>query len=180
MYFFRDREKILDLFEMVTGSRMTPGYMRIGGVAGDLPPEFLPQLKRFMAEMPASFEEYHNIIVGNEIFVARTKGVGVLPLEKALAYGVTGPNLRASGVPYDLRKVAPYGIYDRFDFEVPVYYNGDCYDRFVIRIAEMQQSLRIIEQAIRDLPEGPIRAKVPRVIKPPAGEVYHQIEGSKG
>ncbi|NLL18482.1 MAG: NADH-quinone oxidoreductase subunit D [Clostridia bacterium] len=180
MYFFRDREKILDLFEMASGARMTPCYMRIGGVAEDLPPEFLPQLRKFMDSMPASFEEYDNIVTGNEIFIARTKGVGVLPVEKLLSYGVTGPNLRAAGVDYDLRKVAPYGIYDRFEFDVPVYENGDCFDRFVIRIAEMKQSLRILEQAIKDLPEGPIKAKVPRVIKPPKGEVYHQIEGSKG
>lgn len=180
MYFFRDREKILDLIEMVSGSRMTPGYMRIGGVAEDLPPEFMPQLRQFIDSMPASFEEYDNIIVGNEIFIARTKGVGVLTAEKALAYGVTGPNLRAAGVAYDLRKVAPYSIYDRLDFEVPVYQNGDCFDRFVIRLAEMQQSLRIIEQAMKSIPEGPIKAKVPRVIKPPVGEVYHQIEGAKG
>ncbi|NLC77376.1 MAG: NADH-quinone oxidoreductase subunit D [Clostridia bacterium] len=180
MYFFRDREKILDLFEMVSGGRMTLNYMRIGGVADDLPPEFLPRLKQFMAEMPASFEEYDNIVTGNEIFIARTKGVGVFKADQALAYGVTGPNLRAAGVDYDLRKAAPYGIYDRFEFDIPVFENGDCFDRFVIRIEEMKQSLRIIEQAIAALPDGPVKAKVPRVIKPPQGEVYHQIEGSKG
>lgn len=180
MYCFRDREKTLDLFEMVSGSRMTPSYMRIGGVAADLPPGFIPALKEFMASMPASFKEYDNIITGNEIFVARCKNVGVLTAEDALAYGVTGPNLRASGVDYDLRKLAPYGIYDRFDFDVPVFENGDSMDRFVIRIEEMKESLKIIEQAIEGLPEGPIMAKVPRAIRPPAGEVYHQIEGSKG
>jgi NADH-quinone oxidoreductase subunit D len=106
--------------------------------------------------------------------------VGRIDLETALAYGITGPNLRACGLPFDLRKVKPYGIYDRFDFEVPIRHNGDTYDRFVIRVLEIEQSARIIEQALRDLPEGPVMAKVPRVIKPPQGEVYHQIEGAKG
>lgn len=180
MYCFRDREKILDLFEIVSGSRMTPNYMRIGGVAGDLPPGFISEVKKFTDSMPASFAEYDNIITGNEIFIARTKGVGLLPAEMALAYGITGPNLRAAGINYDLRKVAPYGIYDRFDFDVPVLENGDSFDRFVIRIAEMKQSIRIIEQAVEGLPEGPIMAKVPRVLRPPEGEVYHQIEAAKG
>lgn len=180
MYCFRDREKILDLFEMVAGSRMTPGYMRIGGVADDLNPEFLPELIKFMESMPASIEEYNNIVTGNEIFVARTKGVGILTADMALAYGVTGPNLRAAGVDYDLRKAAPYGIYEKFDFDIPVFQNGDSFERFVIRIEEMKQSLRILEQAVENLPEGPVQAKIPRVIRPPKGEVYHQIEGSKG
>ena len=180
MYCFRDREKILDLLEMTCGSRLTTSYMRIGGVAADLPPEFIPAARDFISSMWESFKEYDDIIVGNEIFLARTKGVGVLPADKALAYGVTGPNLRASGLPYDLRKLAPYGGYENFDFDVPIGKQGDCFDRFVIRIEEMKQSFRIVEQAIDNLPSGPVQAKLPKVIKPPEGEVYHQIEGSKG
>lgn len=180
MYFFRDREKILDLFEMTCGSRMTTSYMRVGGVSQDIPEEFLPRLKEFLAEMPKSFEEYDEIITGNEIFQARTKGVGVISGEKALAYGLTGPNLRASGVDFDLRRDAPYGIYDRFEFKVVVGKNGDSFDRWMMRIGELQESVKIIEQAVRDLPEGPVMAKVPKVLRPPAGEVFHQIEGAKG
>lgn len=177
---FRDREKILDLFEMTCGSRLTLSYMRIGGVAADIPPEFIPALKSFLAELPRGLEELNSLITGNEIFQARCRGVGKIDLQTALAYGITGPNLRACGLPFDLRKVKPYGIYDRFEFEVPTLSNGDAYDRFVIRILEIEQSARIIEQALRDLPEGPIMAKVPKVIRPPQGEVYHQIEGAKG
>ncbi|GAW31429.1 NADH-quinone oxidoreductase subunit D [Carboxydocella sp. JDF658] len=180
MYCFRDRETVLDLLEMVSGSRMTFSYMRIGGVAEDLPDEFFPAVKKFIAEFPKAIEEYHKVISGNEILIARSKNVGVLSKELALAYGVTGPNLRASGVPYDLRKAEPYSVYDRFDFEVPVLYNGDSYDRYMIRLLEMEQSLKIIEQALDQIPDGPIMAKVPKVIKPPAGEVYHRMEISKG
>ncbi|HHX51073.1 MAG TPA: NADH-quinone oxidoreductase subunit D, partial [Clostridia bacterium] len=180
MYCFRDREKILDLLEMTCGSRLTTSYMRIGGVAADLPAEFIPATREFISSMSKSFKEYDDIITGNEIFIARTRGVGVLSGDKALSYGVTGPNLRASGIKYDLRKQAPYGGYDNFEFDVPIGRQGDCLDRFVVRIEEIKQSLRIVEQAIDNLPAGPINAKVPRVIRPPAGEVYHQIEGSKG
>lgn len=180
MYFFRDRERILDLLEMTCGSRMTTCYMRVGGVSQDIPEEFLPRLKEFLADMPKSFEEYEEIITGNEIFQARTKGVGVISGEKALAYGLTGPNLRASGVDFDLRRDAPYGIYDRFEFKVVVGTNGDSFDRWMMRIGELQESVKIIEQAIRDLPNGPVMAKVPKVLRPPAGEVFHQIEGAKG
>ncbi|MBE3580698.1 MAG: NADH-quinone oxidoreductase subunit D [Thermoanaerobacteraceae bacterium] len=177
---FRDREKILDLFEMTCGSRLTLSYMRIGGVAADIPPEFIPALQSFLKELPRGLEEINGLVTGNEIFQARCRGVGKIDLETALAYGVTGPNLRACGLPFDLRKVQPYGIYDRFEFDVPTLNNGDAYDRFVIRLLEIEQSARIIAQALRDLPEGPVLAKVPRVIKPPEGEVYHQIEGAKG
>ncbi|MEW6276403.1 MAG: NADH-quinone oxidoreductase subunit D, partial [Bacillota bacterium] len=119
-------------------------------------------------------------ITGNEIFQARTKFVGVIPPEKAINYSLSGPNLRGSGVNFDLRKNRPYGIYDRFDFEVPLGKNGDCFDRFVCRMKEMRQSARIIQQALDGLPEGPILAKVPKVIKPPVGEAYTEIESSKG
>lgn len=180
MYAFADRERILDLFEMVCGSRLTINYMRIGGVCDDLPEEFIPALKSLLKELPGRLDDYDRLVTGNEIFLGRTKNVGVIDAGMAIEYGFTGPNLRASGVDFDLRKAAPYGIYDRFDFDVPVLKNGDCFDRYYIRMLEMHQSLRIIEQALSAITEGCIMAKVPRVIKPPKGEFFHQIEGSKG
>lgn len=180
MYAFTDREKVLDLLEMVTGARMTINYMRIGGVAQNLPEEFIPSLKTLLRELPGRLDDFDGLVTGNEIFVGRTKNIGIIVPEKALDYGITGSNLRASGINFDLRKAAPYGIYDRFEFEVPVLKTGDCFDRYYIRMLEMRQSLRIIEQAIEAIPEGPVMAKVPKVIKPPKGEVYHQIEGAKG
>lgn len=180
MYCFREREKILDLIESVCGSRMTTSYMRIGGVSEDLPEDFIPKLKKLMDEMPGYIDEYDGLITGNEILHARSKDIAIVTPEMAINYGWTGPNLRASGVPYDLRKAQPYSIYDRFDFEIPTCEKGDNFDRYYIRILEMRQSVRIIQQALEQIPEGPIMAKVPKVIKPPAGEVYHQIEVSKG
>ncbi|MTI79877.1 MAG: NADH-quinone oxidoreductase subunit D [Firmicutes bacterium] len=184
MFPFREREKLMDMFEMICGSRMTFNYMRIGGVADDLPEEFYPAIKKFLKEFPACVDEYDGLITGNEIFQARTKGVSVLSSKKAIQYGMSGPVLRASGINYDLRKKRPYGVYDKFDFEVPVGENGDCFDRYNCRVLEMRQSHRIIEQALerlQELPEEePLNAKVPKVIKPPKGEVYHEIEGAKG
>lgn len=180
LYPFRDREKILDLFEIISGARMTFSYMRIGGVANDFPPGFCDKVEEVLDYLPPCFDEYDGLITGNEIFQARTKGVAVLEPEVAVNYGISGPNLRASGVNYDLRKNRPYSIYDRFDFEVPLGRNGDCFDRFCMRILEMRQSVRIVRQALAGLPEGPITAKVPKIIKPPVGEVYHEVEGAKG
>jgi NADH-quinone oxidoreductase subunit D len=177
---FRERERILDLFEMTCGSRITVSYMRIGGVAADIPDGFLPALEAFLNDLPGMIAEMNGLITGNEIFKARCQGVGKIDLETALAYGLTGPNLRACGLPFDLRKAKPYGIYDRFDFDIPTLSNGDSYDRFVIRLLEMEQSARIIRQAMAALPDGSVMAKVPRVLKPSPGEVYHQIEGAKG
>ncbi|MBO8167784.1 MAG: NADH-quinone oxidoreductase subunit D [Thermoanaerobacteraceae bacterium] len=180
MYAFRDRERILDLFEMITGSRMTLSFPRIGGVSHDITDEFVEGLEKFIEDFPACLDEFDGLVTGNEIFQARTKGVGVLDVETAINYGISGPNLRASGYEFDLRKHDPYGIYDRFEFDIPTGENGDSFDRFIVRMEEMRQSLRIIKQALRDIPDGPIQAKVPKVIKPKAGEVYHQIEGAKG
>ncbi|HWJ02188.1 MAG TPA: NADH-quinone oxidoreductase subunit D [Verrucomicrobiae bacterium] len=179
LYCLRDREKILDLFEMSSGGRMTVNLPRIGGII-EPPEEFWPALNKFLDEMPGSIDEYNGIITGNEIFQARTKGVGILTKEVAEALSVTGPILRATGVKWDVRKNAPYSIYDRFDFEVPTGENGDCFDRYWVRIREMEESVKIIRQAVRDIPEGPTFAKVAKVIKPPAGEVYHRIEGVRG
>lgn len=180
MYCYRERETILDLFEMVTGQRMTTNYMRIGGVAHDLPEEFIPACRRFLEQFPGKIHEIHELLTGNEIFLARTRGIGTLSGEKAISYGVTGPNLRASGIAYDIRRIEPYSVYERFDFEVPTRQQGDSFDRYYIRFAEITQSLRIIEQAIEGLPEGPVRAKAPKSIKPPVGDIYHMVESSKG
>ncbi|MDA8442181.1 MAG: NADH-quinone oxidoreductase subunit D [Peptococcaceae bacterium] len=179
LYTFRDREKILDLFEMTIGGRMTMNMPRIGGII-EPPEEFWPALNKFLGEMPGSIEEYHGIITGNEIFQARTVGVGIISPELAEQIAVTGPNLRGSGIKWDLRKNAPYGIYDRFDFEVPVGVNGDCFDRYIVRVREMEESIKIIHQAVRDIPEGPTFAKVPKLIKPSVGEVYHRVENPRG
>ncbi|MDO7787205.1 NADH-quinone oxidoreductase subunit D [Desulforamulus aquiferis] len=180
IYTFRDREEIMDLFEMVSGARLTPSYMRIGGVAGDLPEGFVERCSKFIDYLPAAIEEYNGLITGNEIFQHRTKGVAILSAEKAIDMSLSGPVLRASGVNYDLRKARPYSVYDRFDFEVPLGTKGDCFDRYYVRILEMEQSAKIIRQALDNLPEGPIKGKVSKVIKPPAGEVYAEIESSKG
>ena len=180
IYCLNDRERIVNLFEMASGARLTYSYMRIGGVAYDLPPEFIPELKKFLDEVPASIEDYWALSSKNEIFQSRLKNVGVISAEDALNWGLSGPNLRGSGVNYDLRKAEPYGIYDRFDFDVPVAENGDSFDRFICRGAELEQSIKIIKQALKDIPEGEIQADLPRSIKPPSGEVYHQIESSRG
>ncbi|MFZ5631633.1 MAG: NADH-quinone oxidoreductase subunit D [Bacillota bacterium] len=179
-YTFRDREDILDLLEMVSGSRMTFSYFRVGGVADDFPEEFYPAVKKVLAKIPSWCDEYDGLVTGNEIFQARTKFVGVIPPEVAVNYSLSGPTLRGSGVNFDLRKARPYSVYDRFDFDVPLGQNGDCFDRFRIRIEEMRQCKRIIEQALEQMPEGPIQAKVPKVIKPPVGDAYAEIESSKG
>lgn len=181
LYCMRDRERIMDMFEMTSGQRLLAAYMRIGGIAEDLPPEFLPAVRSFVRDIPKMIKEYQGLLYGNEIFQARLKGIGKLSAQDAIAYGVTGPNLRACGVSYDIRKAEPYGIYDRFDFEIPVGSNGDAWDRLMVRNEEIIQSGRIIEQALDQLPEGEIRAKVPRVFKPEKGKsVYHRIEGAKG
>jgi NADH-quinone oxidoreductase subunit D len=180
MYAFTAREGILDLLEMVTGSRMTANYFTVGGVLEDLPEEFIPAVKKVFAELYDRLNDFDALVTGNEIFLGRTKDVGIVTSEQALAYGITGPNLRASGVNFDLRKKVPYSIYNRFDFEVPVLKNGDSFDRYYIRLLEIYQSMHIVEQALSSIPDGPVSAKVPRVIKPPKGESYCQIEGAKG
>ncbi|MCL5289877.1 MAG: NADH-quinone oxidoreductase subunit D [Bacillota bacterium] len=180
IYTFRDREDIMDLLEMISGARLTPSYMRIGGVAADIPDGFIEKCRRFIDYLPDAIEEYNGLITGNEIFQARTKNVAVLSAEKAIDMSLSGPVLRASGVNYDLRKARPYSVYDRFEFEVPLGTKGDCFDRYYVRLLEMEQSAKIIRQALDQLPEGPIKGKVPKVIKPPKGEAYAEIESSKG
>lgn len=180
LYMIREREKILDLFDMVSGQRLTYNYMRIGGVSQDVPEEFLPALDKFLDQMPRYIDEYDQLLAENEILLARAKGVGILPKELAINISASGPVLRASGVKWDIRKADPYSVYDRFEFEIPTGTAGDCYDRYWVKIQEMRQSLRIIEQARRQIPDGEIRAKVPHWIHPPVGEAYGRIEAPKG
>ena len=180
MYTFRDREYILDLFNLASGSRLTYSYVRIGGVMNDISAEFISLLRQFLADLPGMLTEYDNLINGNEIFQARLKGVSIVPVERLVSLGVTGPVLRASGLRDDLRVKRPYGIYDRFQFEIPTGTVGDNWERYLMRVLEIGESARIISQALESLPEGPVMAKIPKVIKPPVGEVYHANESPRG
>jgi NADH-quinone oxidoreductase subunit D len=180
LYTFRERERILDIFEMCCGARLTLTYIRYGGVSRDVPEDGVEAIRRLVEIMPDKIDEYEGLLTNNEIFIARTRNVGILPPELAIAYSVTGPVLRASGIPYDVRRAEPYSIYDRFDFDIPVRYNGDAYDRYLIRVAEMRQSVRIVEQALRDLPPGEIKAKLPRLFRPARGSAYARTESPKG
>jgi NADH-quinone oxidoreductase subunit D len=180
VYMIREREKILDLFEMACGQRLTYNYMRVGGVSQDIPEEFIPALEKFLKEMPGWIDEYDRLLKENEILLARAKGVGILSRELAINIGASGPVLRGSGVKWDIRKADPYSIYDRFEFDIPTGTVGDCYDRYRVRIEEMRQSLRIIEQAMEQLPEGEVRSEVSHLVRPPVGEAYGHIEAPKG
>jgi NADH-quinone oxidoreductase subunit C/D len=182
LYALEERELIIDLFEMASGSRMMCNYFRFGGVARDLPEGWLSVAKELVYErIPRRLDEFVKLCLENEIFRARTIGVSVLPAEKAVAYGCTGPLLRASGVPYDVRRAEPYSIYDQLDWDVAVAYSGDIYDRFVVRFEEIRQSLRILRQALERLPDGPIQAgRVQATSKVPAGEAYGRVESPKG
>ncbi len=181
VYTFRDRERIMNMFEMTSGQRLVASYMRIGGISHDLPEEFFPYVKSFISDVPRMLDEYNGLISGNEILQARCKGVGILQAQDALDLGVTGPNLRACGIAYDLRRDEPGSFYERFSFQVPTGENGDCMDRLMMRIYEIEQSAAIIDQALKALPEGDFKAKVPRVLKAEKGrEIYHRIESAKG
>ena len=180
LYMFREREKIVDLFEMVSGQRLLYNYMRVGGLSQDIPDEFLPALDKFVRQMPGFIDEYDRLIKDNEILLARSKGVGILPKELAINISASGPMLRASGVEWDIRKADPYSVYDRFDFDIPTGTVSDCYDRYRVRIQEMRQSLRIIKQAIEQLPSGAVKSEVPHLIHPPTGEAYAHVEAPKG
>ena len=180
MYMMREREKILDLFDMVCGQRLTYNYMRIGGVSHDIPEEFMPALDKFIREMPGFIDEYDQLLAENEILLARTKGVGILPKKLAINISASGPVLRASGVNWDIRKVDPYSVYDRFEFDIPLGSVGDSYDRYRVRVQEMRQSVRIIRQAMEQLPEGEVWNRMPLRLRPPAGEAYAHIEAPRG
>ena len=204
-YAFRERETILGILELATGARLTPSFIRIGGLAKDIPDTFEEPAREFVADFPQRVDEYETLLTDNIIWKKRTRNIAFLSGEDALNYGVTGPVLRASGVYYDVRKAYPYSSYDEFDFEIPLGVNGDVYDRYLVRLKEMRQSNRIIKQVLEKLPEGPVRAKSLSVVAPdkedvqndiaalirhfkimaegfkvPRGEVYSSIESPKG
>ena len=179
-YMFRDRERVLDMFEMTCGARLTTNYMRIGGVAFDLPDELLPTLESFLADMPDRIADYEALLMENEILHARARGVGVISPEMAINSSLSGPVLRATGVPWDLRKANPYCGYENYEFDVPVGEQGDCFDRFLVRMAEVKQSLKILRQVIDNLPDGPWLADVPLHARPDPGEAYARVESPRG
>ena len=188
LYAFREREKVLDLFEAASGSRMMCNYVRPGGVREDLPDEWLSRAKRIVDDYPRFLDEFEKLLTENEIIRERTEGVGVLPKELAVNAGVTGPMLRASGVNYDIRKVDGYSIYPRFPFKVPLGQKGDVYDRYYVRILEIRESLKILQQALKEIPDsspaispkGLALVKAPRTFRPAKGEAYGRIEAPKG
>lgn len=180
MFAFRDREKILDLFEMASGARLTYNYIKIGGVWQDIPEGWVDKCYEFLKFFQPKLKDYDRLLTDNKIFIQRTAKVGILPQEVALAYSVTGPNLRATGISWDIRKEEPYCDYDKFDFEVPVGTVGDSWDRFYVRVQEMRQSCKIIRQALDHLPEGPVMGRLPKVPRPKAGEVYMRTEAPRG
>lgn len=182
LYAFEERELILDIFEAVSGSRMMCNYYRFAGVARDLPEGVIEKItKLVMNRLPRKIDELDTFLTSNEIIRTRSEGIGVLTAEQAIAYSVVGPVLRASGVPYDVRRADPYGIYDRFEFDVAVRYHGDIYDRYLIRLDEIRQSIRILEQVVRDIPGGEIQTGKPQYqVRVPAGEAYGRVEGAKG
>ncbi len=202
---FREREILYDLIEMITGTRLTTSHTRVGGLARDLPENLIPALKKFLKIFPGRVSEYETLLTRNKIWLKRTAEVGRISARDAVDLGVTGPNLRASGVEYDVRKAFPYSGYEQYEFEVPIGSAGDAYDRYLVRIEEMRQSARILEQVVASLPGGPVNAEDPKVVLPPkskvvssmeelihqfmivtegfaapAGEVYHSIEAPKG
>jgi NADH-quinone oxidoreductase subunit D len=182
MYAFKAREKILDLFEELTGARMMCNYMRFGGCRVDATADWLAVTRKVVEELPGFVDEFERLLMGNEILMARTQGVGILRPELAVNAGVTGPMLRASGVNYDIRKVDGYGVYNRFKFRVPLGDHWDVFDRFMIRLLEMRESIKILEQALKDIPGGPVmdaKAKL-RGFRPKPGEAYGRIESPKG
>ena len=181
MYCFRERERILDLFEMLCGARITVSYLRPGGVFFDTPEDFWPALRKFLAEVPSYLGELEQLLVENEIILVRTRDVSILPLERAIESCTSGPMLRGSGLAWDWRKADPYDAYDRVEFDIPVGKNGDNLDRFWVRMQEMHQSLRIVEQCVEQIPDGPVKAELPLVLRPPAGaEAYGRVESPKG
>jgi NADH-quinone oxidoreductase subunit D len=206
LYCFREREEILKIFEMVSGQRMMTSYFRIGGLALEPPPGWLERVRRFIEMFPSRIDEYENLLTRNSIWLMRTQGIGILEAKDAIKLGVSGPMLRAAGVPYDVRKFFPYSSYEEFSFDIPVRTEGDCYARYLCRVAEMRESLKIVRQAMDKIPaEGPIRADAPGIVAPqrekmkvemealiyhfkiytegfapPPGEVYQRVESPRG
>lgn len=186
LYMFRDRERILDLFELTCGARLLYNYIWVGGLSHDLPVGFVQSAFDFLDYFEPNIDEYNNLLAYNKIFIERTADVGILPADVAVSYGVTGPNLRGSGIAWDLRKNDPYSIYDRFDFSIPVGQGlvgtvGDCWDRYWVRVLEMRESVKIVRQALSQLPkEGDVQEAVPKKIRPPKGSIYRRTESPRG
>jgi NADH-quinone oxidoreductase subunit D len=188
LYGMREREMILDIFEAVGGSRMMCNYFRFGGLVRDLTSAVIEQINQLMQGLPRFFDEFERLLSGNEILLSRARNVGILPKELAISYSVTGPLLRGSGIPYDVRKAEPYSVYDRFTFDIPVGSVGDVYDRYLVRIAEMRQSHRILQQALEQLPDAAgsyinpqfKAASKQQSLRPPPGEAYCRVESPKG
>ena len=180
LYGFRERERIQDLFQRITGARMMHNYIRIGGIKEDLPTDFDSRIGILLDDLKRGVDECDQLLSGNEMFLARTKNVGILDAADAVDYGVSGPTLRASGVAEDVRVTDSYSIYDRFDFGIPLGTKGDCWDRYYVRVEEMRESIKIIENAMRDMPNGDILAKVRRIASPPKGEAFVRTESPRG
>lgn len=185
LYCFIDREKILKLFEITCGARLLYNYIWVGGLSHDIPADFTRLTSEFLEDFKPRVKELNNLLSNNKIFIERTANVGVLPLDAAINYGMTGPNLRASGMKWDLRRDDPYSVYDKFDFDIPVGKGwhgkvGDCWDRYYVRVLEMEESIKIIEQALAQLPEGDITTALPKRFKPPVGHIYARVENPRG
>ncbi len=176
LHTFTEREKIYYLIEALTGARFTTSYTRVGGLARDLPEGWLDELSKFLDEVEVNFDETEKLLTRNPIFLERTQDVGVISREDAIDFGLSGPNLRGSGVEHDVRRASPYMIYDRFDFEVPIGTKGDCYDRYAIRILEMRESVKILRQCIKDIPKGPINVADGKIVLPPKDKVMTSME----
>ena len=176
LHTFTEREKIYNLCESLTGARFTTSYTRIGGLSRDLPPGWVEQCRKFLDEVAINFDETEKLLTRNRIFVDRTQGVGVLSKEKAIDYGISGPNLRGSGVDFDLRKAHPYLVYDQLQFDVPVGSKGDCYDRYLVRMEEMRQSVRILRQCFDKLPGGPVNIEDGKIVMPAKQKVLTKME----
>ncbi|NWF73018.1 MAG: NADH-quinone oxidoreductase subunit D [Nitrospirae bacterium] len=181
LYAFDDREHILDILDRVSGSRLTYSYCRFGGVCQDVDAQFVDTTRSFLKRFRSRYHDYDNLVTKNVIFIHRTRGVGVITVDQARQFGVTGPNLRACGIPYDMRKIEPYEIYDRFDFEIPIGTKGDALDRYRVRLEEMEQSCRIIEKALDRMPGGPFWNEAAAFkVRPPKGEIYFGFESARG
>jgi len=176
LYAMREREVVLDIFEQLCGARMTLSYLRVGGVRYDFTPAVADACRNMLELFPARLDEYERLLIGNRVWVQRNRGVGVISAEEAIDLGLSGPALRASGVKWDIRKDEPYLVYDRLDFDVPTGENCDCFDRYMMRFLEVKQSMRIIKQALRDLPDGPFNVDMPQIVPPPKPSVYNNME----
>lgn len=180
LYAFREREKILDIFEKACGARLTYSYMRIGGASNDLSDELLKQIQDFLVYFKPKLKEYDDLLTANPILVARLKGIGILKKEEAFNFGATGPMLRGSGVEWDLRKTESYLVYDKLSFSVCVEQEGDCFARYKVRMRELEESIKIVEQCLKKIPSGTVMARAPKVYKPPAGEYFDRSECPRG